>query len=176
MPTLACFGDSYAGLSLDDLQLLAEEHGFVLDSTLVDPSHTALSWLLNEQQRIYDHVATLPADTIWYMSIGGVDTLNDTPRWQLRQYLNQIIELLGSERILQVGYEWWPFGTGVNARMTPFYEACLELDAQHSGYRLVEMRDVVPAPTFVDPLHLSPADYAVRVEHIWKTRLVYMLT
>ncbi len=178
MTTLVVFGDSYAGLSLADLEDKAIGAGHTVDSSLVDPSRTALDWLWSHAHEVRSLAASLPDDTIWYWSIAGIDTLNGRPRWQLRQFIAQLIELAGGQRILHCGYEWWPPGTGVDAQIQPFYEACLDLDGRHGSYRFVELRGAVPwaEVQYVDMLHLSAANYATRVQHLWDTRLEYLLS
>ena len=176
MSTLNVFGDSWASLSLDAIQARAAIEGVVVNSTLVNPSRTALAWLLEPgaQGEIMEVVNGSAAGTVWWWSIGGIDALNDTPRWQLRQILNQLIELMDyrGHRIFHLGYEWWPPASGVDARFEPFYEACRDLDEKHALYRFIEMRGVTDGE-LADMLHLTPENYQIRVEHAWDTCFRY---
>lgn len=176
MTTLACFGDSYAGLSLEALVEKGLTHGFNVESDLVDPSLEPLDWLWEHQGRVYDYVNTLPSNAVFYWSTGGIDALNFRPAWQMRSFLNQLIELMDSFPIYHFGYEWWPTQE-VNDRFEPLYRACKELDEKHTQYHFVDMRGAVPFNdvTYVDLLHLSAENYQRRVDHAWDTVLRYVV-
>jgi hypothetical protein len=176
MSTLAVFGDSYASLSLDAILARAGVEGVSVDSSLVDPSRTALAWLLEPgaQGEIQTLTNSLPAGAVWWVSIGGIDALNDTPRWQIRQILNQLIELwcYRGHRVYHLGYEWWPPISGVDARFEDFYDACKELETRCALYQFVEMRGVTDGE-LADMLHLTAENYQIRVEHAWDTCFRY---
>ena len=175
MTTVACFGDSYLGMAEAHLAALATAHGFTLDTRLIDPSQTPLTWLLYNQQRIADVVNSLPDDTVWVWSTGGIDALNGQGVDWIGGLLNQLIHIMDDHPILHLGYEWWPPVSGTDAKMEPFYAVTQSFERRN--YQFLEMRGVVPFNDveYVDILHLSDANYLRRTEHLWDCYLRAMV-
>lgn len=170
MNTMLLIGDSYMGLSEQYLAIGGLEYGYATDGELIDPSKTALAWLLTGRDQLRAKANAMdPDETVVLISLGGADAMDASHVWtatEIGSFIDQIHYEFRAFRTFHLGYEWWPTDVQ-NLGFERFYDSIRET-RKSSHAHWIEMRGVVQPPVYADALHLTPDGYQQRVNHLRK--------